>query len=224
MLAANYIEVEQNSPEWLEMRKGMATGSMVRHAIAKLKRQPKEGVAYMQCREDYMEDIVTTRLTGLMSDRYVSKAMQEGIEREADAIIAYEEHMGVMVAPGGFIYHPEMEWYGTSPDGLVGDSIVIEAKCPTQATHLRYIREARDARLKGLEYVPEEYIPQVKAHLSCSGREVCHFISWHPDFPPNLRFLLTQWSRDKQMLDEQDSEVCKFLDEAEKLETEMRGL
>lgn len=226
MLADNYIEVEQQSPEWFEMRKGMVTGSMVRHAIGKKKRQPKEGpTEYLQLREDYMIDIVTTRITGTMSDRYVSKAMEEGIERESDALIEYEEHCGVMVAPGGFVYHPVIEWYGTSPDFLVGDQIVGEAKCPTQATHLRYISEYMAAKKNGLEYVPEEYLPQVKSHLSCCrDRQVCHFISFNPLFPKHLRLLISEWHRDNGMIAEQDREVCKFLDEAKQMQEEMLAL
>lgn len=225
MLADNYVEVEQLSPEWFEMRKGMVTGSMVRHAIGKMKRQPKEGpTAYLQAREDYMEDIVTTRITGRMSTRYVSKAMEEGVEREPDAIMAYEDLLGEMVVPGGFVYHPNVKWYGCSPDGLVGDHVVLEAKCPTQSTHLRYIREFIEARKNGLPYVPEEYLPQVKSELSCTLRDVCHFISFHPDFPKNLRLLVSEWPADREMLAEQDREVCKFLDEAEALAESMKGL
>src|SRR6185437_2843921 len=166
----------------------------------------------------------TTRLTGKMSDRYVNKAMEEGIEREPDALQAYEELTGEMIVPGGFVYHPTINWFGTSPDGLVGDDIVIEAKCPTQATHLRYIAEWREANKNGLLYVPEEYLPQVKSHLSCTERALCHFISFHPEFPKNLRLLVSPWKRDKEMLDAQDAEVCKFLDEAAEMEKELRGL
>lgn len=223
MLPANYVDVEQQSPEWFEMRKGCVTGSMVKQAIAKMKKQPKEGVAYMQCREDYMLDIVTTRITGRMSDRYVSKAMEEGIEREPDALLAYEEKMGCMVLPGGFVFHPEIEWYGTSPDGLVGDDIVIEAKCPTQATHVRYVTEYLEAKDYGVQYVPEEYLPQVKAHLVCTGRSICHFVSFNPEFPANLRLVVSEWSRDKEMLAAQDLEVKKFLADAESMERRLRG-
>lgn len=224
MLPANYVEVDQQSPEWFQMRQGMCTGSMVKNAIAKMVRQNKTGpTLYQKCREDYMIDIVTTRITGRMSDRYVSKAMEEGIEREPDALMAYEEFTGSMVVPGGFVFHPEIEWFGTSPDGLVDTDIVVEAKCPTQATHFRYLNEHREAEKNGLQYVPEEYLPQVKAHLSCSGRQACMFISFNPDFPKHMRLLVSPWERDKGAISEQDSEVAKFLDEAKKLEEEWRA-
>jgi hypothetical protein len=225
MLPVNYIEVEQQSPEWQEMRKGCATGSMIRYATAKMKRQkPNEPVKYMQCREDYMIDVVTTRLTGRMAERYVSKAMEDGIDREPLAICEYEMRRKVMVDTIGIVFHPSIEWYASSPDFLLGTDIVGEAKCPTEATHLRYILEARDAKAKGLDYVPEEYLPQVKAHLSCTDRPLCHFVSYNPHFPTHLQLLVTEWRRDHQMVAEQDAEVVKFLAEAATMEKELRDL
>lgn len=226
MLPVNYIEVEQQSPEWAEMRKGACTGSMVKNAIAKMKRQPKEGgpVAYMQCRENYMIDIVTTRLTGQMSDRYVSAAMEQGVEREPLAIAAYEMTRGVMVETIGLVFHPTINYYAASPDFLLGSDIVGEAKCPTQSTHLRYILEFADARSKGLEYVPEEYLPQIKAELACTGRPMAHFVSYHPEFPAHLQLLVSEYRRDRGAIEAQDVEVEKFLEEAAALEKQLRGM
>lgn len=239
MLPVNYIEVEQQSPEWLEMRKGMVTASMVKHAVAKLATVPSiakkcadgkheacaarhctcqcHGVRtfYQQCREDYMFDVVATRITGEMPDRYVSKAMQEGTNNEPLALAAYENLRDVMVEPIGFVFHPRIKWYGASPDGLLGSDIVIEAKCPTQATHMRYWMEFRDAQAKGLDYVPEEYLEQVKSQLSCTERPMCHFVSYHPKFPESRQLLVSEWRRDKGKIAEQEAEVEKFLVEAE---------
>lgn len=225
MTTANLVyDLEQGGPEWLEMRKGMATGSMIRHATGKMKRQPKEGpTAYLQGRENYMIDIVTTRLTGSMSDRYVSTAMEEGTEREPLAISAYEQNQDVMVEPIGFAFHPTIKWFGASPDGVIGSDIVLEVKCPTQATHVRYWLEFKDAQSKGLEYVPEEYLPQVKSEISCTERHICHFVSYHPYFPENLQLLISPYHRDKGMIEEQDREVEKFLNEAAELEAQLRA-
>jgi hypothetical protein len=224
-LPVNYIDVEQQSPEWHEMRKGCVTGSMVKNTCAKMAVQPKNGpTKYKQCREDYMIDVVTTRLTGRMAERYVTKAMEDGIEREVLAISEYETRRRVMTEPIGIVFHPSIEWYASSPDFLLGTDIVGEAKCPTEATHLRYILEARDAKTKGLDYVPEEYLPQVKAHLSCTDRPLCHFVSYNPHFPTHLQLLVTEWRRDHQMVAEQDAEVVKFLTEAAQLEASLKEM
>lgn len=224
-LPANYIDVQQQSPEWFQMREGMLTGSVTDDATCKMKRQPKEGpVAYYEARHNLMVDIALTRVTGIMPEHYVSRAMEQGIEREPMAVAAYEMARDVMTDSIGFVFHPEIKWFGTSPDFLLGSDIVGEVKCPTAATHLRYLIEADDARSKGLDYVPEEYLPQVKAHLSCTGRPLLHFVSFNPDFPKHQQLLITEWRRDKGMIEEQDREVVKFLAETDALVERIKAL
>ena len=57
------------------------------------------------------------------------KAVQRGTEHEADAVAQYEQQTGDKVEPCGLIVAPNC-FPGPSPDGFVGDKIVIEAKCP----------------------------------------------------------------------------------------------
>ena len=196
-------DIEQHSAEWLEMRKGMVTGSMVAAAIGRMKKQPKEGpVAYLQCREDYMFDLAVTRLTGQMPDRYVSKAMEYGTENEQFARAAYEMEFDVMVGEVGFAMHPKIDWFGASPDCLVGDDCVLEIKCPNSATHLEYL-------MGGV--VPEKYIPQMQAEMLCAERKWCDFVSFDPRMPKNIRLFVRRLERDDAKLKELEFEVCKFL-------------
>jgi putative phage-type endonuclease len=200
-------DLVQQTPEWLEMRKGMATGSMVRDAIAKMKTQPKEGpTKYQQCRENYLFDIVATRLTGDMPDRYVSRAMEFGTENEPLAISAYEQHENCLVEPVGFAFHPKIKWFGASPDGLVGDDGSIEVKCPTSATHLQWIIDG---------CVPDEHIPQMKAVMACAEREWCDFVSFDPRMPEHLKLFIRRLERDEPMILEMEKEVEKFLAETQ---------
>lgn len=224
-LPANYVDVEQQSKEWFQMRDGMLTGSVVADAVGKMKRQPKEGpTAYYEAREKLMVDIALSRITGIMPEHFVSRAMEQGIEREPMAVAAYEMARDVMTDSIGFVFHPEIKWYGCSPDFLLGSDIVGEVKCPTAATHLRYLLEADDAKKNGLDYVPEEYLPQIKSELSCTGRPLLHFVSFNPDFPKDLQLLVTEWRRDKGMIEEQDREVVKFLAETDALVERIKGL
>ena len=223
----------QQSPEWMEMRKGMVTGSMVGDAIAKMATQPRltkkcaqgkhetceagycncschgriPGALYQKCRENYMWDLVATRLTGMMPDRFVSRAMEFGIEHEATAVAAYEEHVNGLVESVGFAFHPEIKWFGSSPDGLLDDGC-IEVKCPNSATHLRYIVDG---------CVPDEHIPQMKAVMSCTERQWCDFVSFDPRMPKELRLFVRRLERDEPMIREMEEEVVKFLTEAEHL-------
>lgn len=196
--------LEQHSPEWFQMRQGMATGSMMADVVTKKKR----GDGYYAAREDYMIDLAVTRLTGLMPDRYVSKAMEFGTENEPRGRAAYEMHCDVMVEEVGFAFHPHIKWFGSSPDGLVGSEGVLEVKCPNSATHLGYILG---------NVVPEQYIPQMKSHMLCAERQWCDFVSFDPRMPKHLQLFVRRLDREEKMLMELEMEVEKFLGELDEL-------
>jgi len=59
------------------------------------------------------------------------KAIQWGIEHEADAIRQYETETSNTVEPCGLLLAPN-GYLGAFPDGLVGQDIVIDVKCPWQ--------------------------------------------------------------------------------------------
>lgn len=201
-------DLEQQSPEWLEMRKGMVTGSMVGSVCGKMKRQkPNEPTKYLQSRENYMLDLAVTRLTGIMPDRYVSEAMEFGTEYEPLARAAYEKFFDVDVKEVGFAMHSKIDWFGASPDGLVNDG-VLEIKCPNSATHLGYIMDG---------VVPERYLPQMKAEILCAERQWCDFVSFDPRMPKHLRLFVRRLDRDEPMLRQLEEEVEKFLAELELL-------
>lgn len=193
----------QGTPDWLEMRKGMITGSMVADAVAKLKKG-----GYSQSRENYMFDLAVTRLTGLMPDRYVSRAMEFGTENEPLARAAYEMELDVMVEEVGFAMHPKINWFGSSPDGLVERDGVLEIKCPESATHLSYLMDG---------VVPEKYLPQMKSHMLCAERQWCDFVSFDPRMPEHLQLFVRRLDRDELMLRDLECEVEKFLAELDAL-------
>ena len=72
----------------------------------------------------------------------------------------------------GFIPHPTIEFFGASPDGLVGEDGLLEIKCP-YSTNVHLQRVA--ARV-----VPEEYKPQMLVQLLCTGRKWVDFVSYDP--------------------------------------------
>jgi predicted phage-related endonuclease len=155
-----------------------------------------------------MYDVAVTRLTGLMPDRYVSKAMEYGIEYEPLARAAYEKRFDVDVKEVGFAIHPKIDWFGASPDGLVGNDGVLEIKCPNSATHLSYLMDG---------VVPEDYLPQMKAEMLCAERQWCDFVSFDPRMPKHLRLFVRRLERDEPMLRQLEEEVEKFLNELEVL-------
>lgn len=194
-------ELEQQTPEWYEMRKGMCTGSRVADVVAKLQKG-----GYKACRQNYLMEVVCARLTGHMPEHFVSAAMEWGVQQEPFARAAYELEMDVMVETVGFAIHPRIEYFGASPDGLVSPDGVIEIKCPTSDTHLRWIMDGA---------VPEEYIPQMKAVMACTERQWCDFVSFDPRMPKDLQLFVRRLERDETTIREMEEEVENFLSEVD---------
>src|SRR5271157_2271081 len=108
--------LEQQTPEWLQMRVGMVTASRVADVMAVLKR--KDGEAAV--RTNYRYNVAIECITGRAVDTYVTPAMEWGIENEPVAKAAYELANDIEVQPIGFAIHDRIERFGASPDGLVG--------------------------------------------------------------------------------------------------------
>lgn len=111
------------------------------------------------------------QLTG-REERFQGNAATEwGSDNEIHAITAYEVATGEIVeAAGGkqgFIIHPKHEWLGCTPDGYVGDHIVLEAKCP--------------ASMELYGKVPDHYMPQIQGQMFITDRKLAHFVCWTPE-------------------------------------------
>lgn len=193
------VDVEQQTPEWLQMRTGMVTASRVADVMDFLKRGGESAK-----RRNYRTEIISECLTGRAAEHYVMPAMEWGIETEPVARAAYEMRCDIESGPGGFAIHDEISRFGASPDGLIGDDGVLEIKCPTTATHVEYI-------VAGV--TPEEYQPQMLAEMACTGRQWCDFVSFDPRLPKKLQLFVRRFPRDEQRIAAMEAEVLKFLEE-----------
>jgi putative phage-type endonuclease len=200
----------QNTPEWLMHRLGMVTASRVADVTAKLKNGK-----YSAARDKYLMDVVIERLTGRAAENYVSPSMEWGIENEPLARAAYEMEQDAEVELIGFATHPTIEWFGASPDGLVGKHGLVELKCPNTSTHLAYLLDKE---------VPVDYLPQMKAQMACTERQWCDFVSFDPRLPKNLQFFVRRFHRDQEMITQMEEEVTKFLDEVVLKLAELAGV
>lgn len=198
----------QGTPEWLQTRCGMATGSRIGAAIKKIgkTKEHPEGTRYSAERETYLWEVICERLTGRTADHFVNDAMLWGTENEPLAVAAYENRTQTIVESVGFAIHPRIKWFGSSPDGLIGTEGCLEVKCPTSATHLRWIIDG---------VVPDEHIAQMKAEMSCAERQWCDFVSYDPRMPKELRLFVRRLERDEAMIQELEREVEIFLAEVD---------
>lgn len=163
-----YHDVEQRSDAWYALRLGRFTASRAPDAMA-TNRDGKPAAS----RRNLLVQLMLERLTRRSHERtFRSQAMQDGIDREADALALYQAIAGVLVTPIGFVAHDTI-LAGCSPDGLIGDAGLVSVKCPIPATHLEYLRSG---------VVPADYRLQITHECWITGRRWADFFSYQPDF------------------------------------------
>jgi putative phage-type endonuclease len=193
-------EIEQGTDAWFQARLGKATGSRIADIVAKTK------TGYSTSRENYTAQLICERMTGKVAESYSNSAMQWGTETEPLARAAYEVKTGLTVNQIGFVDHPSILMTGASPDGLVGESGMIEIKCPNTATHIETLLSGK---------VPTKYLTQMTWQMCCTGRHWTDFVSYDPRLPENLQLFIKRVEYDPKYAAELEQEVIKFLDEVE---------
>lgn len=192
------MQSEQRTDEWFAARLGHATGSRASDILA-----GKDTMA----RKGYVTQLVTERLTGRSQDFFTNADMQRGIDVEPIARAAYQASHE-LVDETGFVKHPLIQWFGASPDGLVGKDGLVEIKCPRSTTHLEYIQAKKP---------PSKYIPQMLAQLSCTQRKWVDFVSFDDRFPVHLQLFVVRFEPSAEELDKFESKVKEFLNEVNNL-------
>lgn len=192
--------MEQGSAQWLAARAGHVTASRLKDVMAK----GKSGEAAV--RRGYRVQLVTERLTGLPQESYKNAAMEHGTEMEPQARMAYEAVTGNMVFEKGFIKHPEIDWLGASPDGLVDSAGGVEIKCPfNSAVHVETLSSG----------MPTEHTAQVQGCMWVTGRDWWDFISFDPRMPAHLRLYVERIARDGEYIKGLEKAVSIFLTEVD---------
>ena len=200
------LSIEQGTDEWKKLRLGKVTASRVSDVMSKVKSGESAS------RRNYKMDLVVERLTGLPTSSFTSPAMAWGVENEKLARMAYEAATGTFVDIVAFVQHPSIEWFGCSPDGLVGDGL-MEIKCPNTANHIDYL-------LAGIP--PAKYVPQMQTQMACTGAKWCDFVSFDPRLPDELQLLVVRLNRDDAYIQEIEAEVKQFLEEVKQVYTQLK--
>lgn len=159
-------DVEQNSPEWEELRLGKVTASSFGKFMANY------GSAFGEPAKEYALKTALEIVKGSKAEySFTNDDMQRGHEQEPIARMLYEEQRFIDVGNGGYF---DCGDFGDSPDGLVGRDGVIEIKSVIAKTHDATIRRnAPDPAYKW----------QLIGHLDCTGREWVDFVSYCADYP-----------------------------------------
>ncbi len=160
-------DVEQRTPEWHDLRRGLITASAIGKLITTKTLQPANN--------DISRGVITTlageRLTDETQNNFVSDAMWRGVIEEPYAVDMYASVNGVQVKSCGFMVR-QLEGgakVGFSPDGLVGSDGFIEVKSRAPKKHIETVLEG---------VVPTENVAQIQTGFFVSGRAWADYISF----------------------------------------------
>lgn len=190
----------QRTDGWHAQRCGKITASRIKDVLAVSKRDGKP----LQARADYLTEIVCEILTGQPAQRYQNAAMAWGVECEPLALAAYQEYTGREVVAAGFCLHPELEYVGASPDGLMLDR-GLEIKCPfNTANHINTI----------LGGMPPEHMAQLQCGMWVCDLPAWDFVSFDPRLPGHMALHIETILRDDAFIANMATECEKFWAEA----------
>lgn len=157
---------EQNSPEWLETRRGLPTASQFQCLLAKS--------AERKGRQKYLYDLAGEILTGECAPSYSNDHMERGHVMEAEARDWYAFITDAELTRVGFIRN-DLFHAGVSPDSLIGEDGGLEIKTRLPRLQLELL-EANE--------LPNEHKAQVQGALWITGRKWWDFVSYCPKLKP----------------------------------------
>jgi hypothetical protein len=152
----------QRIDEWYEARRGRLTASNFRRVLAKPTSKTYQRYIVHVARQiigapDLLDDEDTPWYA-------------HGRNWEAEALGSYVFETGIVVQQVGFIVHPQYDFIGASPDGLVDDDGGTEIKC-------RKSLAAFNASV--LAGVDSEHLPQIQGCMWVTGRQWWDYVSYY---------------------------------------------
>lgn len=202
MIATESADTKQGSDSWKVSRIGYATASCFSDVLAK-----GEGVT----RKKYLRRLVAERLTGKPTESFSNVHTERGNELEEYARLAYESITGNLVTEVGFIKHPTL-LAGCSPDGTIDEDGGVEIKSVIPTVQIETIERGG---------YPASHKAQIMGSLWIMGRAYWDFVSYSPDMPERLRVYISRVYRDDIYISNLETEVVKFLAEAEEMQSRL---
>lgn len=165
--------VTQGSDEWAALRCGLITASEVCLILT-----PSLKVANNDKSRTHVYELLAQRISQYFEPHYLGSDMLRGEDEEILARETYSRHYAP-VTEVGFITNDRWGFtIGYSPDGLVGDDGLIEAKSRKQKYQVQTLVEHLTAGT-----IPEDFLLQVQTGLLVSERKWLDFISYSGGLP-----------------------------------------
>ncbi len=191
-----FIDVEQNTDEWYQLRAGRITSSNLGKMMANF------GKSFGEPAKKYAVQIAVEQITGTpASNSYSNAHMERGHEQEPIARQLYENEMFCDVLNGGFF---KSQSIGCSPDGLVGNDGVIEIKSVIDSVHFANVKRGG---------IDPAYKWQCIGNLKFTGLEWLDFISYCSTYPDDKQLYVSRITPDEltKEFDMIDLRVDEFL-------------
>ena len=194
---------QQGSPEWLQARRGVVTGSRFkdcRDRKALTAAQKKEGLTKGEPSAKFMAyayDVARERCGGQAPSKFVNAAMRTGTDQESPARRLYERLTRNLVDEVGF-FTDDDGLFGLSPDGLIDDDGVLEIKTMVSSDTL--FTAVADGDLSA-------YTDQCLGYLWLLGRQWVDLVLWVPD----LEFMkVHRITRDDDAIEALEADLLAF--------------
>lgn len=200
-----FLDIQQNTEEWLQMRVGKVTSSGVGKIMANY------GKAFGPPAKEYAVKIALEQLTGeAVGVHYTNAHMDRGHQEEPIARATYEDRYFCEVSNGGFF---DNGLTGDSPDGLIYDDGVLEIK--SVIGHVQF------STIKRGGFDPK-YKWQLVFHLRETGREWVDYASYSSDFPEGDRLyvhrcVVSDFKEEFKMVDDRLEEFFALVDTSKKM-------
>lgn len=162
-------DIEQGSPEWLDMRLGMITCSEISAIRA-------DGAGA----QSYINSLAFERITGESSSVFDGNEWtKRGQELEPVARKMYEKKTGLEVFMVSFIKN---KGFGYSPDGLIYDEEYSTNK-PVGAIEIKVKQPSEQVHILRTGEIPKKHLDQLHGGLSCAELNWIDFVSYCPSLP-----------------------------------------
>jgi hypothetical protein len=186
--------VEQNTPEWLELRRGRVTASVMQAVMAK-----GEG----KTRSKLMRQLAGQIITGEVQESWSNEHTDRGHALETAARDLYAFMEDAEPQRIGFVTN---EWdgftVGYSPDSFIGSVGAIEIKTKLPDIMIEcYERDAGDP--------PPEHLRQIQAGLAIAEREWIDLVCYWPKMP----LYICRVVRDETFISTTRAETKRFNEE-----------
>lgn len=191
-------EVEQNTPEWFQVRLGIPTASQFATVMAK-----GEG----KTRKTYLYKLAGELITGEPMEGFSTPHTERGHAMEQEAADMYAFMQDADPQTVGFITNGRK---GCSPDRLIGNDGMLEIK--TKLPHL--LLEVLEA-----DKFPSAHKAQCQGQLWVAEREWVDLICYYPKMPPFIK----RAYRDEEYIATMAEAVDRFNDELTELVEKWRA-